>query len=239
MACYTLAVDLVLAVLLAVAGAGADDRASELLEEARSHFSMAEFERALERLDEAEARAESPKLRARIFAERGVIEDAMGSRVEATLTFVRALMVDRGLRLDEGRVRAATRDIFGCARNLAASGWTIHQIRERMADALATTAWSCPAQAPVAEPEPPPRPEIVAAPPPEPRADPAFRWGMVGGGVAVAAGGLALDLALDSGRDGELEAVDFVGASLMVVGAVMATLGIFAAPEIELQSVGR
>lgn len=225
---------LVIALVVGAATAPAGESAAGLLRAAIERFSMAEFEAALELLRRAEPKAQTVALRARILSQRGVIQDAMGARVEAALTFVRAIAIHPGAELDRTRVRTSTLQLFDCSRRLASTGWGVHQMRASLTAADNGARWRCPEvpELPKLAPEPEP-PVLVEAPGAADQDDidaVAFRWSMIAGGAALAATGLALDLGLDSGRDQKLDPIDFLGATLMVVGVVNVGIGALVTP---------
>lgn len=75
--------------------------------------------------------------------------------------------------------------------------------------------------------DPQPAPDPVVAPPPQDKPKHGVRWGWVGGGAATLAVGVVADVVPDSGKNGVLDAMDFVPVGLYAIGAVAIALGIF------------
>lgn len=237
------------AIVCAMARPARAQDADAKLAEAMAHFSEANFERAIELLHEAEALADRPEQLAQINRVLGILQDAVGERIDALVRFTRALTIDPATGLDPQEVRAATIRLFECARRLASVGMSEADIRNLMGNTLSHTDWVCPV---TAQPSSAPLPQLNADPPPtpapggpaletaapEPPDNPAmagWRWGFIVAGGAVAAGGLAVDLALPTADDYKLEPVDFIGLSMMVVGLVAVATGVFFNPYADVE----
>jgi hypothetical protein len=75
---------------------------------------------------------------------------------------------------------------------------------------------------------PPPARELVhpAPPPPEQRGTSSVKWPLVLGGVGLVGVGVVVDAVPSSGRNHEIDALDFVPVGLYVIGAAVAALGV-------------
>lgn len=208
-----------LSALLFLALASTPARAGEAshLAEARRAFLDADFEAALRSLSLAERGAKDPGALALVHVQRGIVEEALGRRDAALMSFARANHTDAAVVFDAAHQKPSTVALFECARRSAAAGESMAQIQRRATfdgvDAACATA----------PPMPPARIEVTAAP--TSAAETAWRWSMIAGGVAVFGAGLGLDLGLDAGQDYEFQATDLLGLGLMVVGVVAVIVG--------------
>lgn len=222
--------------LVVLAAPPAPDPAEAKIGQATAAFAEADFDRAFELLDDAERLAASPQQLARVYRLVGILFDAVGQPLEALVRFTKALRADPGLGLDANRAKATTVRLYDCARALALAGTSEADVRRLLGSSVAETEWLCPITTPSVSAEPAPAqgpavgPILMVAPPPADDRNLLWRWSFVIGGVAAAAGGLALDLGLDSGKDYVIEPVDFVGTSLMVIGLAAALTGLIAQP---------
>ena len=241
------------ALLAAGVGPAYGQDARQQLGAAVQYYMLAEFEEALVALGKAELAADTPELLALILYRRGVVLETLDRRLDALVDFVRAFTVHPEVRADTHELRSTALRLLQCARTLSTAGMDLDAMRQMLAEDIERPDWRCPVAAEVghapgnaprmAPPEveppppiPPPPPAAVSVEiPREPSLDPAaaasrWRWGFLGAGAAVAAGGLALDLALPTGSNQKVDAADFVGVSLMAIGVGAMVAGVFFNP---------
>ncbi len=232
-------IGLVAAAMLTVPGATS---AEDAIAHARRLVASADFVSALVVLRAAERSATEPAGRAVLLRERGAIHEMRNQQLEALIAFTESAALAPAGRIEVAKARSTAIRLFVCARRLAFAGFDGADIRARWGGVDDWNTWRCPLQTdpappPVAEarlPPPPPPPVVaIAGSAPEPTDGSATLWwrvGFIGGGTAIAALGLGLDLGLSSSHDKQLEAVDFAGVSLMVTGALAILAGLIFDP---------
>lgn len=159
---------LLLIFLLFPSLAAADEAQSELTKAIVS-FGRGDNEAARQHLDQAEKQTADPTLLARIHRQRGIIDEVEGSRLQAVVSFLKALYFDPAVELDAREHRGDVQRLFGCAKDLYRKGISERAVEARYADQLSGPNWRCPTTAPpppAAPPPAPPAPPAAAPPPP-------------------------------------------------------------------------
>lgn len=210
-----------------VAVYGAPPVAQDKLDQALVLFSSADFEAALSYLKEAETLAETPKLRAETLMWQGILNHTLGQRGDALVSFFRAMKIEPNLQFDRAPMRDGALELLECASTLGLINMHEADVRRLSTDADTDKSWACPHVAPVvtrtttssaalsAEPLPS---ETIWTDAPDP-AETTWRWSFIGAGGAAVVAGVVLDLVLPTGSNQQLDGADFVGVSLMAVGA--------------------
>jgi hypothetical protein len=236
---YTLPMGLLTMVAL-TAVLGAPTNTDKSIVAAQEAFAIGEFDEALKILSRAEMAATTKELKSQSIIQQAVILEAMGETVDALISFVRASTIYPEAKVDSVELKAATIHLFRCGRELAQQGYDAKKIRTLFPENKSFTKCPVPIvdRLELSAKSPPPMPPTKTATtalslPPGPNTESqrrAWFWGFVGTGLASFAGGLALDLGLETGSDGKLRREDFAGASFMLLGTTSAVIGLFFNP---------